>query len=581
MKKFITICCLILGIGSSSIAYDIDTHMYSTTLMLIFCGVKPEMAYKMAAAAQWIDESPITTPMFTERQRRLFHFPQELVDAEIPLPKGPELASFLQKIEGAENNTDIQKSIESGARDVVHGLEFNALGGVIRDNPFAYNLALYAAMRKSIWMMGGAIHVLHDSFGHRNYSAALGHANAGHDPDRPYLHWDNYKKMVHATTQMMVLVRRLLPPEALDPNFVLPGTNIKALEADADTIHKAFVENPIITGVLAKNILRSTEYTHYVISGVLYGLDKMGAIVDKNEIKRVLMNTEMFQQGKDSYEILAGLIESYIMMPEAQRAKIFDLNVVRKSITGSITLGRSIDQLIQSHGVVLSDDRRAVIKELSAEIAENILLTQVPKELTNERSFLVEKENIFRTYEMNMRLNGVKSLITHFTGKNVVFTAGNPKTIMKEIVESDDDLERVADTLKNTEFVTLTRSERLKWNLQMFRYYIVDLVVGLRLKNGWGQKFKILNWVGATPTAHTITDPRVLALLDEKEFNTAVSTGLLSKMLTPQQADKIISRHQELQTKLRGQGQQLIDAKKSALPTVSPLRLSCAKTHLN
>src|SRR4051794_27152112 len=102
MKKIITLFCLVLGIGSSAFAYDIDTHMYSTALMLIFSGIRPEVAMKMAASAQWIDESPITTPMFTERQRRLFHFPQELVDSDIPLPSGPQLADFLKKIEGAE-----------------------------------------------------------------------------------------------------------------------------------------------------------------------------------------------------------------------------------------------------------------------------------------------------------------------------------------------------------------------------------------------------------------------------------------------------------------------------------------------
>ena len=567
MKKTIVALTLIVSTLLSNVAqaYDIDTHFYATSLMLIFCGVKPAIAFKIAAAAQWIDESPMTTPMLGERQRRLFHFPQELTDTQLPLPSDAEIKVFFQKLMNQipneqdliEFKSDFAKhdsetdAFSMHSRDVVHGQEFHALAGVIRDNPFAYNLAFYGAIRQSIWMVGGALHVLMDSFGHSTFSAALGHANAGHAPDRPFQYWEKYEKMVNSVVHLMTHVRKLLPKEALDPNFILPGINKPSLDATAEEIDQAFIQNPDIKAVLARDILRSPEYTRYVVGSLMLSLYKLGAILDENEMARVASNSSLYNQGKDSYEIFSDLIEGYLRMPEVDRAQVFDLNIVRKNITGSISLGRRIEAVIADRSQI-AGEKEKVIKEIASEIAETMLLTLVPTELKKERSFLVEKENIFRKLEMKLRIENLQGLIFKFVGQKVVFTADNPRKAMKEVLENASDMERAVKALNETEIVTLSKNEKLRWTWQMFRYYIVDLIQGLTIKNGFKTDWKqLLSWFGAKAGAHTQTDPRVVTLMSDTEFNKAVQDGVLKQIISGKYAKQIIKDHEDLQTQLR------------------------------
>lgn len=552
-------------------AYDKDTHFYATALYLIYCGIKPAFAFKIAAAAQQIDESKISTPMFTERQRRLFHFPQELLEVPVPEPTAEELKQFEKLAQGkeiAEINAALEQLAKDGARDVVHGPAIHALAGVVRNNPFAYNLILYGALRNSIWMIGGGLHTWMDSYGHENFSAAIGHANAGHGPDRPYWYWDKYLEMVHGAMQIMVRIRHLLPANALEPNFKLPGTNKSALDATADEIFENFKNNKDVTSVLSRNILKSKEYTYFVLTRVFVGLYQMKAVIDKDEIVKLLNNEDLFSQGKDCYEILADVIEKYLHMTESERAKIFDLQIIRNDLLKSQTLKMNVDKILALKAEEFERYKASVKDQIQAnrikdpfrvmaeEMAESILLTYVPKELSNERSFLVERDNAFREFEMKTRIENVQNLIYKYTNIKVVFVESNPEKLVKEMIENDGDLEKTVKALEDIQVVTLSFSEKMAWRWQIFRYYLVDLILGLRLKNGIKDGFKKnwwkpLNWITATSLSHTYTDPRVILVQYDKEFKGALATGVFKKLLTEKEAKKIIDRHDQLQKKLQ------------------------------
>ncbi|MGZ3748872.1 MAG: DUF6765 family protein, partial [Pseudobdellovibrionaceae bacterium] len=182
MKIFKRIILLSALIFAQAHAYDIDTHFYSTAAVLIKRGVKKEVAYKLAAYAQWIDESGLTTPMTTERKRRLFHFPTPLMLKKVPKPSAQEVSEFLEQMEKQTNEVLAKKG---NFKDRVHGKNMGVLAEVIENNPMAYDIMKKGLATGDFVLVGAGIHILMDSYGHSGFTPFEGHAHAGHDPDAP------------------------------------------------------------------------------------------------------------------------------------------------------------------------------------------------------------------------------------------------------------------------------------------------------------------------------------------------------------------------------------------------------------
>ena len=97
---------VVVGLCLSStqlLAYDEDTHFYSTYAMARHAGIKHEVAEKIALSAQWMDESFLSDPTSMMvlpitgiHKRRLLHFPS--------LRRGGSLsAAAQQKVLGFDN----------------------------------------------------------------------------------------------------------------------------------------------------------------------------------------------------------------------------------------------------------------------------------------------------------------------------------------------------------------------------------------------------------------------------------------------------------------------------------------------
>jgi hypothetical protein len=78
-------------------------------------------------------------------------------------------------------------------------------GPTIRNSVQAKTIINRALESNSPYRLGMAMHTYLDSFAHEGYEAFLGHASAGHDPDRPHLDPD---KFLEATNMMTKILER-------------------------------------------------------------------------------------------------------------------------------------------------------------------------------------------------------------------------------------------------------------------------------------------------------------------------------------------------------------------------------------
>ncbi len=542
-------------------AMDFDYHWNFARLIFLSTGMKPEFANRWAAASQMIDESKITTPMFLERQRRLFHFPQELIAEDLPLSSFEEAQAFEKRVAeaagqewSARSENRAMSMNRLGQKDDVHGQKLGVLGGVIRDNPFAYNLALYTILRGQELSVGSAFHVHADSHGHAKYSAALGHANAGHGPDRPSWHWENYQIAIRSQIELMAKFRHLLPKEMFDENFKLPGMSKTSLESSPEEIFDALVKTQDVQALMAEDVLRAPEYTKFVLTSLMQALHKMGVIENVSALHPILSNDALFNRGKDAYEILTEVIVSQLKLSPEERAKTFNLQALRNQILASATLGSNIDELIKGRQAIFGEK---ALLEIATQMATNLLDTQVPRELSNEFNFLVEKANPFRELEMSTRLENMQKLSERFTGTRSYFTTNKPAKVMAELIDQflgEMAPELALERLRTTQVVGFSRGERVKWSLQMIRYWLVDLLVNIRLQNGFktgGKWYSPLNWVKETEGSHMRANPLTIALMNNEAFEAAMSEGKLKQFVTPAKAAKIEAAWKARQVKLQ------------------------------
>lgn len=162
-----------LGVSEKTFAYDQDTHYYVTTMILADLGGGTNLSDQRLTAAlanQYVDDNPNTLPTFNPlnpEQRRKFHFP----------------ASW--KSSGRTTCTTMGCSVG-----------FPTYEGTARNSPWAKHNVNYALKTNDPMLLGMALHTYMDSYSHEGYGAWVGHATAGHDPDRPHLATDKFREMV-------------------------------------------------------------------------------------------------------------------------------------------------------------------------------------------------------------------------------------------------------------------------------------------------------------------------------------------------------------------------------------------------
>jgi hypothetical protein len=146
-------------------AYDRDVHYYVTAMILADLTRNTKLSSDQKTVIQmnqYVDDNNNTLPSFSLTDeateiRRKYHFPA---------------------------------SRESGFLGM--GRKY---GDTARNSAFAkYHIS--EALPDDPVRLGMALHTYMDSFAHESYGAGIGHAAAGHDPDRPYLDTDKFRQMV-------------------------------------------------------------------------------------------------------------------------------------------------------------------------------------------------------------------------------------------------------------------------------------------------------------------------------------------------------------------------------------------------
>lgn len=159
---------LSFGVSEETLAYDQDVHYYVTTMILADLGGGTSLSDQRLTAAlanQYVDDNPNTLPTFNPlnmEQRRKFHFPAQY----------------------------------EPMRCYGSGCTAPAYWDTQRNSPFAKHNVNWALRSNDPMLLGMALHTYMDSYSHEGFSAYIGHATAGHDPDRPHLATDKFREMV-------------------------------------------------------------------------------------------------------------------------------------------------------------------------------------------------------------------------------------------------------------------------------------------------------------------------------------------------------------------------------------------------
>ena len=193
---------LSIGASSSPYAFDMDMHYYVSAYIWSHfnSGAKLNDAQIIAARSnQFTDDNmEVTGPSQSgttdgARQRRNWHFPAEFKEGSI----------------------------------------LNYYGITTRNSVYAKHVVNKALETNNPYQLGMAMHTYLDSFAHEGYAGRIGHASAGHDPDRPHLDPDKFRE---ATFMMGQIIRQW---------FINNGLPMNASPIDLNLIHETanFVPN--------------------------------------------------------------------------------------------------------------------------------------------------------------------------------------------------------------------------------------------------------------------------------------------------------------------------------------------------
>ncbi len=153
-RVLIVLIAAVIGFSSASQAYDKDTHFYVMYTIYRDCGFDAAQAAEIATYDEYIDEHPKTEPTINPKdreQRRTFHFPS--------------------------------------------GTSWTC-PNTIRNSPYGKHNVNRGFQENDTTLLGMSMHVYMDSYAHETWGPLVGHAAAGHDPDRPHLATSKFRHMV-------------------------------------------------------------------------------------------------------------------------------------------------------------------------------------------------------------------------------------------------------------------------------------------------------------------------------------------------------------------------------------------------
>lgn len=321
--KFIALLlgmCVIFA-GFAANAYDKDSHFYVVYSIFRDSGFSPEESTQMAKLDEYIDEHPDTEPSINpskREQRRTFHFPS--------------------------------------------GTNFTC-PNTLRNSPYAKHNINKGFLSNDEIQLGMALHVYMDSFAHETWGPFIGHAPAGHDPDRPHLDWTKFRQMVRMVYIIAAHYRQInnLPPVA---------QSISLDQYESWGKYKPPSWNPILPNFNYEN----TEVSERISEWKKHIKDFIGDEIEYSVPDETLKN--QFVQRKNSYSLPgkeSGCIDKEWSNPSSGADQVWNFH--SKTSHGQKD-GQAIDKIVErlkkmktlqaaryilTHPEIISDSR---VKEL-------------------------------------------------------------------------------------------------------------------------------------------------------------------------------------------------------------------------
>jgi hypothetical protein len=470
-------------------AYDKDTHFYEMYAMARYAGIGHEVAVQLAMYNEWIDVSPMSTPMggpfIGAHLRRLFHFPGEF---------------------------SVYKN--SGGL-ITHGAKLNVLGVATRDNPFARELIMEGMKTGNLLLIGAGLHVHMDSFGHEGYGWWFGHGEGGHWPDRPWADLAKHAEMNKALFEDLVALRKLLPQSALDKEFG-DGAGAKHFLLSADELAAKYKANEKIQTTLATDPFKTERYTRRALELILTRAKEVGIMTSEFDVQLAMSRPGLFTSGYYVKDILEILIGQLFAMDSAKFNSLVDMTKVGEVVLTGYPLHRISVQ-------------RIGFDRVEAQVVNKLLYGLIPDPLNDRMHVAFESEGELRKLEMQMRLGWWQTTIEQVTGAKIRFDAKKLIDRVKAQIAAWRG-KSVAASLKTidktVEVINATRGQRFKFGWLMFKYAWWDGIVrldALRLKASRDN----------------------MAIAFEEAFEEMIEDGTVKQVLSEEALAKLKERHEK------------------------------------
>lgn len=481
---------LVVAFAVPSAAYDMDTHFYLTYMMARWAGISHTVAAQMAAGAQWIDVSKLTSPMFPtlffgSRMRRLYHFPAQA-----------------KRVDGS----------------AAHGIGKLSFFGEAQPNHPIASLLLAEGMRKGNFTMASAgLHVLQDSFGHAGFNFVFGHAEAGHNPDRFFFEPKKYKIMIERVFDAVIGMRELMPASALDSKML--ASQDPRLKMSSRELSASFLKESGLQEIIDSNFLKHRDYVKTAVQFFLADFEKAGYFHSHITAESLLPNDEFFAADQSVTEALQRILmpmllrqRAYIVShhgrdlidpivkdlldsndPEAKKSIMLNVRAVIDDAAPGLPFGLVPTEeivrnmaleapLYSTTGTILevlsnedkSDDLLTGLMLISNRIIQSVLVGQIPTPLDQVHRVEFENDGVIRHKELELRGNAFKSVISKNFGTDINF---EPLSLRKAVIASFKQKEAQKDSDGLTPVVTLSPAGQISWikefnkvNLSVWKY---------------------------------------------------------------------------------------------------------------
>jgi hypothetical protein len=282
--KFITIITLILSTTNIAISYETETHFYVTYILARAAGFNDAASKILAVSAQKIDDTMLSSPMYFELARLIYHFSGTPSLSDVNTHGSASLSQGILK-------TTLNK--------VGFNLKLQQLLAVAEENhAIPQKLMSMALANGNIIGVGKAVHSGQDNASaHVGFANGPGHGEFGHTTDDSAENTAGFENMIVEILQRLVQARQVADPADLDLNGTLTFLNdgLKSSEKldmkdlnDYRKIASTILKKEDFQKAYMSQIKMTTQYKTLALHRIIEAYAAVGAIQNKEALWKVI-----------------------------------------------------------------------------------------------------------------------------------------------------------------------------------------------------------------------------------------------------------------------------------------------------